>query len=170
MDHYPRPRDASLVGGRRSRGHACGHLSAPCEGSTEPPAEREREGGLLHAVRDSRSRAPVQASRCSTEHDGIHSPVLKHGPRSLTSVRVIYLHGMWHTERAAPRWGCVVRLRPLGGCSTGRVRAMGLDVEPEHICWDPKGGDLCLNRMKPRETLVEVRSDVDVQITRLIWV
>ena len=56
------------------------------------------------------------------------------------------------------------------GRRTGRVLAMGLEFEPEHICWDPKGGDLCLNRMKPRETLVEVRSDVDVQITRLIWV
>ena len=54
--------------------------------------------------------------------------------------------------------------------STGRASAMGQGVAPEHTCWDPKGGDLCLNRMKPRETLVEVRSDVDVQITRLIWV
>ena len=54
--------------------------------------------------------------------------------------------------------------------NTGRVVAKGRDLELEHICWDPKGGDLCLNRMKPRETLVEVRSDVDVQITRLIWV
>jgi len=58
----------------------------------------------------------------------------------------------------------------LRGGNTGRARAKGLRFAPEHICWDPKGGDLCLNRMKPRETLVEVRSDVDVQITRLIWV
>jgi len=39
----------------------------------------------------------------------------------------------------------------------------------EHICWDPKDGELCLNRMKPEETLVEVRSDSDVQIDRQIW-
>ena len=37
----------------------------------------------------------------------------------------------------------------------------------EHVCWDPKDGELCLCRMKPGETLVEVRSDTDVQIVRL---
>ena len=42
--------------------------------------------------------------------------------------------------------------------------------EFEHLCWDPKDGDLCLNRMKPGETLVEVRNDSDVQIDREIWV
>ena len=51
-------------------------------------------------------------------------------------------------------------------CSTGRGLAIGWIFEPEHTCWDPKGGDLCLNRTKPRETWVEVRSDVDVQIAR----
>ena len=42
-------------------------------------------------------------------------------------------------------------------------------VEPEHNCLDPKDGDLYLSRVKPRETLVEARSDTDVQIVRLIW-
>jgi hypothetical protein len=42
--------------------------------------------------------------------------------------------------------------------------------EVEHICWDPKDGELCLNRAKPEETLVEARSDSDVQIDRQIWV
>ena len=42
--------------------------------------------------------------------------------------------------------------------------------ECEHTCWDPKDGELCLNRVKPGETLVEARSDTDVQIVRLIWV
>ena len=42
--------------------------------------------------------------------------------------------------------------------------------EPEHTCRDPKDGELCLGRMKPEETLVEVRSDTDVQIVRLSWV
>jgi len=32
----------------------------------------------------------------------------------------------------------------------------------------PKDGDLSLNRVKPEETLVEARSDTDVQIVRLI--
>jgi hypothetical protein len=40
----------------------------------------------------------------------------------------------------------------------------------EHACWDPKDGELCLNRVKPEETLVEARSDSDVQIDRQIWV
>ena len=42
--------------------------------------------------------------------------------------------------------------------------------ESEHKCWDPKDGELCLDRMKPEETLVEVRSRSDVQIDGQIWV
>ena len=36
--------------------------------------------------------------------------------------------------------------------------------EYEHTRWDPKDGELCLNRAKPGETLVEARSGSDVQI------
>ena len=39
--------------------------------------------------------------------------------------------------------------------------------EFEHMCWYPKDGELCLSRVKPGETLVEARSDSDVQIDRL---
>ena len=42
--------------------------------------------------------------------------------------------------------------------------------ECEHTCWDPKDGELCLSRAKPEETLVEARSDTDVQIVRRTWV
>lgn len=42
--------------------------------------------------------------------------------------------------------------------------------ESEHVCWDPKDGELCLSRAKPGETLVEARSDADVQIARRTWV
>ena len=35
---------------------------------------------------------------------------------------------------------------------------------------DPKDGELCLNRAKPEETLVEARSRSDVQIDGQIWV
>ncbi len=57
----------------------------------------------------------------------------------------------------------------------GSAQSAGLDPsgersECEHICWDPKDGELCLNRVKPGETLVEARSDSDVQIDRQIWV
>ena len=40
----------------------------------------------------------------------------------------------------------------------------------EHTCWDPKDGELCLSRMKPEETLVEVRRDSNVQIDLQTWV
>ena len=40
----------------------------------------------------------------------------------------------------------------------------------EYVCWDPKGGELCLERIKSGETLMEVRSGTDVQIVRLILV
>jgi len=46
----------------------------------------------------------------------------------------------------------------------------GERFEWEHACWDPKDGELCLNRAKPGETLVEARSGSDVQIDRRIWV
>ena len=39
--------------------------------------------------------------------------------------------------------------------------------ERERIRWDPKDGELCVCRVKPGETLVEARSDADVQIVRL---
>ncbi|CAG8814962.1 9201_t:CDS:2, partial [Cetraspora pellucida] len=42
-------------------------------------------------------------------------------------------------------------------------------IELKHTCWDPKDGELCLNRVKPEETLVEARSGSDVQIDRQIW-
>jgi len=40
----------------------------------------------------------------------------------------------------------------------------------ECACLDPKGGELCLNKVKPGETQVEACSDADVQIARMIWV
>ena len=43
-------------------------------------------------------------------------------------------------------------------------------IEYKRIRWDPKDGELCLNRVKSEETQMEARSDSDVQIDRLIWV
>ena len=57
-------------------------------------------------------------------------------------------------------WGArLARLVPIAG-----------EAEQERTRWDPKDGELCLSRMKPEETLVEVRSDSDVQIDRQTWV
>ena len=42
--------------------------------------------------------------------------------------------------------------------------------ELEHACRDTKDGELCLSGAKLEETLVEARSETDVQIVRLTWV
>ena len=58
---------------------------------------------------------------------------------------------------------------PFWALSAGH-NPSGERSECEHTCWDPKDGELCLNRVKPEETLVEARSGTDVQIVRQIWV
>jgi hypothetical protein len=62
-----------------------------------------------------------------------------------------------------------LRWDPRGAPSTDHDPS-GERFECEHTCWDPKDGELCLSRVKPGETLVEARSDCDVQIHREIWV
>jgi hypothetical protein len=59
---------------------------------------------------------------------------------------------------------------PLGGVHRRPTPIFCEGFECEHTCWDPKDGELCLSRAKPEETLVEARSDTDVQIVRLTWV
>jgi hypothetical protein len=68
---------------------------------------------------------------------------------------------------------CGMKVRGVGR----REPAPSADLDPpgdrfewERICWDPKDGELCLSRAKPGETLVEARSDSDVQIDRRTWV
>ncbi len=53
-----------------------------------------------------------------------------------------------------------------GGALPARLDLVVDEAELERTRWDPKDGELCLSRMKPEETLVEVRSDSDVQIDR----
>jgi hypothetical protein len=67
---------------------------------------------------------------------------------------------------------CAMKVTVVGPSGTIRrpQSASGERSECEHTCWDPKDGELCLNRVKPGETLVEARSDSDVQIDRQIWV
>ena len=57
-----------------------------------------------------------------------------------------------------------------GGARLARLTGIVLEAEQERTRWDPKDGELCLSRTKPEETLVEVRSDSDVQIDRQTWV
>lgn len=72
-------------------------------------------------------------------------------------------------SRKQLRWdpGCLSRW--LGAPPARLVRVVG-EAEQERARWDPKDGELCLSRTKPEETLVEVRSDSDVQIDRQTWV
>jgi hypothetical protein len=116
--------------------------------------------GLRNSARRKAGFRPRSCLGCW--HNGFNRPVLKHGPRSLTCLRVFG----WKTrarnesESQDPCRGEHWRphLKFTDGC------------EVKHVCWDPKDGELCLNRVKPEETLVEARSDSDVQIDRRIWV
>jgi hypothetical protein len=56
------------------------------------------------------------------------------------------------------------------GALPARLDLFGDEAALERTRWDPKDGELCLSRTKPEETLVEVRSDSDVQIDRQTWV
>ena len=66
----------------------------------------------------------------------------------------------------------LLRCDPDGNIWRNTVRSRFLRnvAAKERTRWDPKDGELCLSRMKPEETLVEVRSDSDVQIDRQTWV
>ena len=73
-------------------------------------------------------------------------------------------------------WQTHTRNESERGCESGLEAAsadsdvLTDEFEQKHICWDPKDGELCLNRVKSEETLMEARSDSDVQIDRQIWV
>jgi hypothetical protein len=67
-------------------------------------------------------------------------------------------------------WLLSAEVGSLRGAPSTDHFPLGSRFEFEHACWDPKDGELCLNRAKPGETLVEARSDSDVQIDRQIWV
>ena len=88
----------------------------------------------------------------SWRHWCCYRPVLKHGPRSLTCVRV------FDCNSSAQKIDWLITLK----CSSAAVLILWTSTR-RHICWDPKDGELCLCRMKPGETLVEVR-EYDVQI------
>jgi hypothetical protein len=71
--------------------------------------------------------------------------------------------------------GGIIWSSEVGRCTlfTGCASAPPADLdflegfELERICWDPKDCELWVTRTKPEETLVEVRSDTDVQIVHL---
>ena len=60
--------------------------------------------------------------------------------------------------------------RSRSGAPPARLVLYEGEAEQERTRWDPKDGELCPSRSKPEETLVEDRSDSDVQIDRRTWV
>ena len=61
----------------------------------------------------------------------------------------------------------MLTLRPFSrGIEAGGLCHKG----PTTVTFIAHGGELCLNRAKPGETLVEAHSDSDVQIDHEIWV
>ena len=84
-----------------------------------------------------------------------------------------------HWDFAIPKGAMKVKVGP--GCrpredgpkaphSRGVSFSSREEAHPERTRWDPKDGELCLVRTKSGETLMEVRSDSDVQIDRRNWV
>ena len=68
-------------------------------------------------------------------------------------------------------WPFAVNVGWFYYCSTANSKISTVkELRAEHSSKYPKDGELCLRRMKPEETLVEVRSDTDVQIVRQTWV
>ena len=95
-------------------------------------------------------------------------PVLKHGPRSLTCAQVT---GSYETQGRSEGEGAgrsaEVGRRAFGAAAPpARPRRHVDGAEQERTRWDPKGGELYVSRTKSGETLMEVRSDSDVQIDR----
>ena len=62
----------------------------------------------------------------------------------------------------------VIVVEPIMVLSTN-LNPLGERSACEHTCWDPKDGELCMNRVKPGKTLVEARSNSDVQSIVKFW-
>jgi hypothetical protein len=94
--------------------------------------------------------------------NGGRPPVLKHGPGSFTGMQVEECQTRRRNESKEQFLLEVVNyiVSPPPGLLLARR------FEVEHVGKDPKDGELYVSRMKPGETLVEVRRGTDVQIVR----
>ena len=149
--------------GRGRRPSARGGIGRDCS-QCRPPVSARLFGRVV---------PPIGAPEVGEEGRSPTRPVLKHGPRSLTRARVagsVEACGRSEGEgRPGPPEVGSRRPAAAGAPPADLVRPVG-EVEQERTRWDPKDGELCLSRTKPEETLVEVRSDSDVQIDRRTWV
>ena len=85
-----------------------------------------------------------------------------------------------HGVRTKPKGAMKVKASPgvprqdpvasAAGALPARLGGIVREAEQERTRWDPKDGELCLSRAKSEETLMEARSDSDVQIDRQTWV
>ena len=153
-------RSAARLGARTVAGRAGG--VSPGEAFARGDAVgRDRGTQRAPSRRAPRGTCALQATACGLPI----RPVLKHGPRSPTCVRV---DGRGNPVGARKLTGGIPDPRRRGAppADPDLLRR----VRVEHGRRDPKDGELCLSGAKPEETLVEARSDTDVQIVRLTWV
>ncbi|GIL46723.1 hypothetical protein Vafri_3636 [Volvox africanus] len=64
--------------------------------------------------------------------------------------------------------GCMYLI--YAACTIYQPRCFCKRFECKRTCWDPKDGELCLSRVKPEETLVEIHRCADMQIAFRTWV
>jgi hypothetical protein len=81
---------------------------------------------------------------------------------------VVKPKGVMKVKASSSSLGVILALKAWR--NTVQSHRLARAVAKERTRWDPKDGELCLSRMKPEETLVEVRSGSDVQIDRQTWV
>lgn len=71
----------------------------------------------------------------------------------------------WKTfGRAMKVKGASLRIDPRGAAHIRPIWILYERFEYEHTCWDPKDGELCVRRVKSRETSMEAHTGSDVQI------
>jgi len=162
--HAPCANDAASVRLRTTRG--VGRFVARRLGLFSVLVSAATASTCRRSVRDAQGLR--RSGRPSTR------PVLKHGPRSLTCARVVGFLRNLEAQRRQTRTSssgdefckggtASVASAPAPPARHGRIDDV---AEHERTRWDPKDGELCLSRAKPEETLVEARSDSDVQIDR----
>ena len=94
-----------------------------------------------------RGNPPIRNVRTRFERNDVEPPVLKHGPWSPTITRALGWQTRKRNESEKVRLFCYSQDRP--------VLIFGEGSEFECVCWDPKDGELFLDKAKSREILME---------------